>query len=134
MNVPIVDWGRQKARMRTAEANMKLVEYQLKQDEQTFEQEVIIQVRNFNMLREQLKSRIKSDEIAQKAYNISKQLFLIGKISITDLNASLAAKDTAKQSYVSSLRDFWLAYYQLREKTLYDFHHNQLLIRDIQTD
>ncbi len=134
MNVPIVDWGRQKARMRTAEANMKLVEYQLKQDEQTFEQEVIIQVRNFNMLREQLKSRIKSDEIAQKAYNISKQLFLIGKISITDLNASLAAKDTAKQSYVSSLRDFWLAYYQLREKTLYDFHHNQLLVRDIQTN
>ena len=134
MNVPIVDWGRQKARMRTAEANMKLVEYTLQQEEETFEQDVIIQVRNFNMLREQLTSRIKSDEIAQKAYNISKQLFLIGKISITDLNAALAAKDNAKQSYVSSLRDFWIAYYQLREKTLYDFHHNQLLVRDIQTN
>ena len=134
MNVPIVDWGRQKARIMTAEANMKLVEYTLQQEEETFEQDVIIQVRNFNMLREQLKSRIKSDEIAQKAYNISKQLFLIGKISITDLNAALLAKDNAKQSYVSSLRDFWLAYYQLREKTLYDFHHNQLLVRDIQTN
>lgn len=134
MNVPIVDWGRQKARIRTAEANMKLVEYTLQQEEETFEQEVVIQVRNFNMLREQLKSRIKSDEIAQKAYNISKQLFLIGKISITDLNAALAAKDNAKQNYVSSLRDFWLAYYQLREKTLYDFHHNQLLVRDIKTN
>lgn len=134
MNVPIVDWGRQKARIMTAEANMKLVEYTLQQEEETFDQDVIIQVRNFNMLREQLKSRIKSDEIAQKAYNISKQLFLIGKISITDLNAALAAKDNAKQSYVSSLRDFWLAYYQLREKTLYDFHHNQLLVRDIQTN
>lgn len=134
MNVPIVDWGRQKARIMTAEANMKLVEYTLQQEEETFEQDVIIQVRNFNMLREQLKSRIKSDEIAQKAYGISKQLFLIGKISITDLNAALAAKDTAKQNYVSSLRDFWLAYYQLREKTLYDFHHNQLLLRDIQTN
>ncbi len=134
MNVPIVDWGRQKARMRTAEANMKLVEYTLQQEEETFEQDIIIQVRNFNMLREQLKSRIKSDEIAQKAYNISKQLFLIGKISITDLNAALLAKDNAKQNYVSSLRDFWLAYYQLREKTLYDFHHNQLLVRDIQVN
>ena len=134
MNVPIVDWGRQKARIMTAEANMKLVEYTLQQEEETFEQDVIIQVRNFNMLREQLKSRIKSDEIAQKAYNISKQLFLIGKISITDLNAALLAKDNAKQSYVSSLRDFWIAYYQLREKTLYDFHHNQLLVRDIQTN
>ena len=134
MNVPILNWGRQKARIMTAEANMKLVEYQLIQDEITFDQDVLTQVRNFNMLREQLSARIKSDEIAQKAYNISKQLFLIGKISITDLNQALASKDNAKQSYVSTLRDFWIAYYQLREKTLYDFHHNQLLVRDIQTD
>jgi len=134
MNVPLVDWGRQKARIMTAEANMKLVEYQLLQDEVTFEQDILTEVRNFNMLREQLKSVIKSDEIADKAYNISKQLFLIGKISITDLNQALASKDRAKQSYVATLRDFWIAYYQLREKTLYDFHHNQLLVRDIQTN
>ena len=134
MNVPIVDWGRQKARYMTAEANKKLVEYQVQQDESTFDQDVLTQVRNFNMLREQLVSRTKSDEIANKAYNISKQLFLIGKITITELNAALVSKDQAKQNYVSSLRDFWLAYYQLREKTLYDFHNNQLLVRDIQTD
>lgn len=132
MNVPIVDWGRQKARIMTAEANMKLVEYQLLQDEVTFEQEVLTEVRNFKMLREQLVSRTKSDEIANKAYNISKQLFLIGKISITDLNQALASKDQAKQSYVSTLRDFWTAYYQLRERTLYDFESNQLLVRDLQ--
>ncbi len=134
MNVPLVDWGRQKARIMTAEANMKLVEYQLIQDEVTFEQDILTEVRNFNMLRVQLKARIKADGIADKAYNISKQLFLIGKISITDLNQSLASKDRAKQNYVTTLRDFWVAYYQIREKTLYDFHHNQLLVRDIQTD
>ena len=134
MNVPILDWGRQRSRIMTAEANMRLVEYQVIQDEITFDQDVLTQVRNFNMLRQQLEARVKSDDIAQRAYNISKQLFLIGKISITDLNQSLASKDNAKQNYVSSLRDFWLAYYQLREKTLYDFHNNQLLVRDIQTN
>ncbi len=134
MSVPLVDWGRQKARIMTAEANMKLVEYQLIQDEVTFEQDILTEVRNFNMLRVQLKARIKSDDIADRAYNISKQLFLIGKISITDLNQALAAKDRAKQNYVATLRDFWIGYYQLREKTLYDFHNNQLLVRDIQTD
>jgi len=133
MNVPILNWGRQKARIMTAEANLKLVQYQVIQDEITFDQDVLTQVRNFNMLRQQLSARIKSDEIAQKAYNISKQLFLIGKISITDLNQALASKDNAKQNYIASLRDFWLAYYQLREKTLYDFHHDRLLVRDIQT-
>jgi outer membrane protein len=132
MYVPVLNWGRQKAKRMTAEANKKLVEYQVMQDEVSFQQEVLTEVRNFHMLREQLKARMISDEIANKAYNISKQLFLIGKISITDLNQALASKDLAKQNYVSTLRDFWEAYYQLREKTLYDFETNQLLVRDIQ--
>jgi len=132
--VPVLNWGRSQARRKTAEANMKLVEYQVLQDEVTFEQEVLTEVRNFNMLREQLRARIISDKIADRAYNISKQLFLIGKISITDLNQALASKDLAKQNYVATLRDFWESYYQLREKTLYDFAKDQLLVRDIQTN
>jgi len=103
MTVPVLDWGRQKARRKTAEANQKLVEYQLKQDKETFDQDILTEVRNFNMLRKQLESRIKSDQIANRAYGISKQLFLIGKISITDLNQSLASKDLAKQNYISTL-------------------------------
>jgi outer membrane protein len=131
--VPVLNWGRAKARRRTAEANQKLVEYQVQQDKVNFEQEVLTEVRNFHMLREQLRARIISDEIANKAYNISKELFLIGKISITDLNQALAAKDLAKQNYVATLRDFWESYYQLREKTLYDFENDRLLVKDIQT-
>ena len=133
MFVPVLNWGRSKATRKTAEANKKLVEYQVQQDEVNFEQEVLTEVRNFHMLREQLKARIISDKIADKAYNISKELFLIGKISITDLNQALAAKDLAKQSYVATLRDFWESYYQLREKTLYDFENDKLLVKDIQT-
>lgn len=133
MYVPVLNWGRAKARRKTAEANQKLVEYQVNQDEVNFEQEVLTEVRNFHMLREQLKARIISDEIADKAYNISKELFLIGKISITDLNQALASKDLAKQNYVATLRDFWESYYQLREKTLYDFENDRLLVKDIQT-
>ncbi|RLD25023.1 MAG: hypothetical protein DRI71_00750, partial [Bacteroidetes bacterium] len=49
MNVPILDWGRQKSRIMTAEANKRLVEYQVLQDEITFDQDVLSQVRNFNM-------------------------------------------------------------------------------------
>lgn len=132
MNIPIIDWGRQKSRRKTAEANLKLIEYQVAQDQINFDQEVLIQVRNFELLREQVKARKKSDEIAQNAYNISYQLYLIGKISITDLNQSLASKDLAKQNYIRSLRDFWTAYFLLRQRTLYDFENDELLTRDLQ--
>jgi len=134
MDVPILDWGRQRSRKKTAEANLTFVEYEVAQDMLDFEQDVLIQVRNFKMLREQVKVRSKSDEIAQKAYDISYQLFLIGKISITELNQSLASKDQAKQGNIQSLRDFWVAYFQLRQKTLYDFENNDLLLKDLKID
>ena len=132
LSVPVVDWGRQKSRRMRALASQKLTEYQIAQDKETFTQEVLTQARNFNLLRQQLVSRKKSDEIADKAYGISKKLFLIGKITVTELNQSLASKDLAKQNYISSLRDFWIAYYELRANTLYDFENNSLLVRDIQ--
>ncbi len=132
MNVPIIDWGRQKARIKTAEANMKLVEYSLIQDENTFKQSVILLVRNFEILKKQVKARKKSDEIAYESFLISKQSFLDGELSVTDFNAALKTKDEAKKDYIKSLRDFWVGYYQIREKTLYDFEHQQLLVRNVQ--
>lgn len=131
MNVPILDWGRAKSTKKSAEAFLRLTEYQVEQDELTFEQEVLTQVRNFTLLRKQVTARKKSDEIAQQAYNIAYQLYLIGKIPITELNQSLASKDQAKQRYIQSLRDFWTSYFQLRQFTLYDFEKDSLLVRDI---
>jgi outer membrane protein TolC len=40
-NVPLVDWGRRKALMRTAIANKRLNDYVIAQDEVTFEQEIL---------------------------------------------------------------------------------------------
>src|SRR5690606_17590252 len=51
LSVPILDWGRNKSRMRTAVANKKLNDYVITQDEANFEQEIITQVGNFEMLR-----------------------------------------------------------------------------------
>ncbi len=131
LTVPILDWGRQKSRIKTAEANQQLIQYQITQDKLNFEQEVLTHVKTFNMLREQVKVRRKSDEIETRKYNISKQLFLIGKIDITTLNLALVDKDKAKRNYISSLQNFWEAYFKLRLLTLYDFERNDLLLKDL---
>jgi outer membrane protein TolC len=132
MDVPIIDWGRAKSRKKRATANLTLTEYQVDQDKLVFEQEVVTDVRNFTMLRKQVAARKKSDEIALQAYNIAYQLYLIGKISVTDLNQSLASKDSAKRAYIQSLRDFWTSYFMLRFQTLYDFENDDLLLKDVQ--
>jgi len=126
-NFPVLDWGRNRARMRTAMANQKLNEYVIAQDEVIFEQEILTQVSQFEVLLSQIEITKKSDEIAQERYIVSQNRYLIGKIDITNLNLALKDKDEAKRAYVAALRAFWTAYYELRRLTLYDFSSDRLL-------
>lgn len=127
--IPILNWGRNKASMRTAIANKQYNDYQIAQDEINFEQEIITQVRQFEMLRLQIEITRKADEVASERYNVAQNRYLIGKIDITNLNIALTEKDNAKLSYLDALRLFWSAYYNLRRLTLYDFSTRQLLYK-----
>ncbi len=126
-DVPIVDWGRRRAIMKTAYANKKLQDYVIAQDEVSFEQAILTQVRNFEMLRLQIEITLKSDQVALERYKVSQNRYLIGKIDITNLNIALQEKDAAKRSYIQALNSFWAAYYELRRLTLYDFSERKYL-------
>lgn len=127
-DIPILDWGRQKSIVKTAEANQKLVNYTVAQDEINFDLEILTIVRRFDVLRQQKEVSSKADDIGQRKYNITKNRYLIGKISITDLNLALQDKDIAKRNHIQSLRDFWITYYRIRQLTLFDFELNRSLI------
>lgn len=128
--MPIMDWGRRKSRVKTAEANQKFVEYTVDQDLINFDEEILTQVRQFEMLQEQIKITRVADDIAQRRYDITKNRYNIGKISITDMNIALTEKDQAKARYIQSLESYWIAYFNLRRLTLYDFENRNQIISD----
>ena len=128
-SVPVFNWGRNKASMNTAFANKKLNDFIIAQDEINTDQEIITQVRQFDLLRLQIEITKKSDEVARERYNVAQNRYLIGKIDITNLNIALREKDDAKRSYVEALRAFWTSYFNLRRLTLYDFASNTLLYK-----
>jgi outer membrane protein TolC len=125
--VPILDWGRQKARIQTAIANQELVNSTVQQEELNFEQDVYLKVKQFDILRDRLLIGKESDEIADRRYFIAQKRYLIAKISITDLNIALQEKDIAKRSYLATLRDYWQSYYQIRQLTMYDFERGEVI-------
>jgi len=84
-------------------------------------------VRQLDVLKLQIEISKKTDQVAQKRYEVAQNRYLIGKIDITNLNIALTEKDQARRDYLRSLRDFWIAYYDLRRATLYDFHNQRLL-------
>jgi outer membrane protein TolC len=122
--IPILDWGRSKSRKKTAEANQQLVQYAVEQDKQIFSQEIITQVTLFDMMRDQLGLTAEADSIASEKYQIAKDRYVLGNLSITDLSIAFQEKDQAKRDYIAALRDFWGSYYQLRWLSLYDFEKN----------
>ena len=124
-DIPILDWGRSKSRLKTAEANRQFTEYAVEQDKQNFSQEIITQVTLFNMMKEQLLLTAQADSIAAEKYQIAKDRYVLGNLSITDLSIAFQENDQAKRDYIFALRDFWGAYYQLRYLSLYDFEKNK---------
>jgi outer membrane protein len=124
-DIPILDWGRSKSRMKTAEANKQFTEYAVEQDKQNFTQEIYTQVTLFEMMKEQLLLTAQADSIASEKYIIAKERYVLGNLSITDLSIAFQENDQAKRDYIYALRDFWSAYYQLRYLSLYDFERNE---------
>ena len=133
-NIPILDWGRRRAKMQTAYATKRFQDYVIAQDEVTFEQKILTQVRQFKMLYLQLEITKKSDEVALKRYNVAQNRYLIGKIDITNLNIALREKDDAKRSYITAIQSFWTAYFDLRRLTLYDFAERKFLYNPYNKD
>ncbi len=119
--IPLVDWGRRKGKVKVAESNRKLVESQVRQENMNFNQNLFILVERYGNQLRQLETAHRADEIAQKRYATNVETFLIGKISTLDLNDSRVKKDEARREYVNELYRFWNYYYQIRSLTLWDY-------------
>lgn len=128
--VPILDWGQGRGRFRMAQSAEEVTKTNVLQAQTDFEQEVFLQVMQFNLQDDQLVIASKADTIAQKRYEVTKQRFLIGKIDVLDLNVALEEKDVARRQYVQALRNYWDYFYSLRTLTLYNWITDRKLEED----
>lgn len=130
VQVPVLDWGRGKAAVEIARSNQQLIENTVEQDLINFEQDVILQVSQYQLQQQQLRIAAKADTVAQKRFEVAKYRYITGKVDITDLNLAIQEKDIARRQNIATIRDYWVNYYNLRLLTLYDFEQNQPLLSD----
>ncbi len=104
---------------------------QAKQALVDFQQNLFLDVEQFNLQKSQVAIAAKSDTVAMKRYEVTKQRFLIGKIAVLDLNDADSRKDQNKRAYVQSLQDYWNYFYNIRSLyTLFDFINRKPLETD----
>ncbi|HKK42358.1 MAG TPA: TolC family protein [Bacteroidales bacterium] len=128
--MPILDWGLAKGRYEMAKSSLELAQVQAKQALIDFQQNLFLDVEQFNLQKNQVEIAAKSDTVAMKRYEVTKQRFLIGKIAVLDLNDADNRKDQNRRAYVQSLQDYWTYFYNIRQLTLFDFINNKPLDTD----
>ncbi len=131
LSIPILDWGLRKGQIQMARSNRDVTEATVKQERIDFEQDLFIRIMEFNMQEKQVEISAKADTIAQRGYEVTKQRFLIDKVDVIKLNSARNSLDAARRNYISSLRQYWRSYFQMRQYTLYDFIEEEPLMQEL---
>jgi len=130
IQVPILDWGMGKGQYKMAQSAEEVIKMDVSQSMIDFDENIFLQVMQFNLQDDQVAIASKADTIADLRYEVTKQRFLIGKIDVLDLNVALEEKDRSRRDYVQSLRNYWDYYYDLRGLTLFDWQKGVKLSED----
>lgn len=125
LTMPIYDWGMSRGRVKMAEAEARRVRTELEQEEMKFQQDIRIKVMQFNNQAKQCEISAKALSIAEQRYDVTKKRFLNGGVAVTDLNTAQKELDGASDQYISQLRIFWSAYFELQKLSLFDFIHKK---------
>jgi outer membrane protein TolC len=133
LTVPILDWGQGRGRVKMAESSREVVRTNIQQAMIDFEQDVYLKVMQFNLQETQLQIATKADMIAQSRYNVTKERFLIGRIDVIELNIAQTERDNARTRYVSTMRNYWQFYYEMRKLSHYDFINNKPIEVDFES-
>ncbi|MFO7670869.1 MAG: TolC family protein [Bacteroidales bacterium] len=130
VQVPLLDWGLGRGQYRMAQSAQEVTRTDVRQSQIDFDENIFLQVMQFNLQDDQVVIASKADTIANLRYEVTKQRFLIGKIDVLDLNVALEEKDVARRGFVQALRNYWNYYYDLRGLTLYDWQKDIKLLED----
>jgi len=121
ISIPILDWGLGRGKYKMAQSNLELAQVTSDQALVDFEQNLILDVEQFNLQKAQVAVAAKSDTVAMRMYEVTKQRFLIGKIAILELNNADTKKDSNRRAFIQALQNYWNYYYNIRSLALYDF-------------
>jgi len=129
-NIPIVDWGEGKGAIAVAQSNLEVERIEVQQEKIAFEQDVSVNVLEFNLQKAQVENSAKADTIAQKGYDISYEIFKLGKLDVINLNQARNDQVSARKAYITSLKNYWTYWYLIRQQTLFDFINGVTLSED----
>lgn len=132
LEMPIIDWGKTRGEYLMAKSKREITKYSIEQNKLDFEQNVVNTAMEFNLQKDQVSIAQKANEVGQMGFEVTKQRFLIGKVDVIKLNAARQGMESARQSYIRSLKNYWNYYYAIQKLTLHNIETNEKLTADFE--
>jgi len=127
---PIIDWGRNDARVQSALASLRDAELRLDNLKVTIERDIRDVVRNVKESETTLEILKIAQEVAQKSYEISKGRFDNGDITSQELARDQEALTNTQLSYLTAFIAYKRSVADLKRKTMWDFERNESYLKD----
>jgi outer membrane protein TolC len=121
IQLPLFTWGKGSGTIEAALQDKNRIVSDTELQRMNFEMEVRYLTERLNQLRRQVEISTKADTIAARRFDVAKNRYIIGKIDLNSFFIAQSEKDMAFRALVQNLQSFWLAFYNVRKLTLYDF-------------
>ena len=127
ISVPLVDWGVRKGQKNQAVNALDIAKIDQAQKMDELEQNVINSIGELGTRYALLNTAVESLSLARAVYEQNILNFQNGSCDITTLSSSQTRLLNAQNQYITTMRDYWGCYYEIRSQTLFDFHTNSPL-------
>jgi outer membrane protein TolC len=125
VEIPLIQWGSRHNRVAAAEAQLQQAEDSREATLDQIAMEARFAALQVEQTRRSLALSAKADTVAAKRFEVAYNRYSISRISIDNLYIAQSEKDQAIVQYLQALRQHWLAHYQLRRLTLFDFEKGE---------
>jgi len=120
--------------MSLAKNSLNITKASIEENEKVLKHDIILAIDNFDFQCSLIESAQRVLGLSKEAYDITKQRFIVGKTDVNGITISRNRYKEAQRNYINMLKQYWLAYYQIRKLTLYDFAKDKVLSSQFDKD
>lgn len=102
-HISILDWGERKGTINTANLNKDVIDIELQQNEESYKQNATLSVLDFNIQKDLVDVALKTRDIANESYALTKKRFLSANLDFLNLTTSRNAWQQANENYIIAL-------------------------------